>query len=61
VQFEGCDLGEAQLSFARLAGADFRGCGIKDLRVGIEHLKGAIVDPAQAAYLAGLMGLKVMY
>jgi uncharacterized protein YjbI with pentapeptide repeats len=61
VVFEHCDLREAQLSFAKLGGTDFRGSQLENLRVGMESLRGAIVDPAQAAYLAGLMGLKVMY
>ncbi|HWQ08715.1 MAG TPA: pentapeptide repeat-containing protein [Holophaga sp.] len=59
--FEQCDLREAQLSFAKLDGADLRGSELTGLRVGIENLRGAIVDPAQAAYLAGLMGLKVVW
>jgi len=58
--FEGCNLREAQMSFAKLDGVDFRGSAIEGLRVGIESLRGAIVGLSQAAYLAGLMGLKVM-
>jgi len=59
VVFQGCNLAEAQMSFARLEGTDFRGSDLKGLRVRIEDLKGAIVDPGQAVYLSGLMGLKV--
>lgn len=61
VVFENCCLNEAQFSFAKLEGTDFRGSTIENLRVGIEHLRGAIVDATQAAYLAGLMGLRVMW
>jgi len=61
VVFENCNLKEAQMSFAKLEGTDLRGSEITGLRVGIEHLRGAIVDPSQAAYLSGLMGLKVVY
>lgn len=59
--FEECDLREAQLSFAKLDGTDFRGSRIEGVRIGMESLRGAVVDPAQAAYLAGLMGLKVVW
>jgi uncharacterized protein YjbI with pentapeptide repeats len=58
--FEGCNLREAQLSFARLEAADLRGSAIEGLHVGVDALRGAVVDLSQAAYLAGLMGLKVM-
>ncbi|MBP1627161.1 MAG: pentapeptide repeat-containing protein [Holophagaceae bacterium] len=61
VVFENCNLREAQMSFAKLEGTDFRGSEIDDLRVGMDSLRGAIVDPLQAAYLSGLMGLKVVY
>jgi uncharacterized protein YjbI with pentapeptide repeats len=60
VSFQGCDLGEAQFSFAKLDRADFRGADITGIHVRPEDLKGAIVEPAQAVYLAGLLGLKVM-
>lgn len=59
--FENCNLRRAQFSFAKLDGTDFRGCAIEEIQVGVEHLRGAVVDPTQAAYLASLMGIKVVY
>lgn len=58
--FENCNLCEAQFSFTRLEGTDLRGSRIDGLRVGMDNLRGAIVDPFQAARLAGLMGLRVI-
>jgi uncharacterized protein YjbI with pentapeptide repeats len=58
--FQGCDLSEAQFSFAKLAGCDLRGSEIRGLQVRIEDLKGAVVEPVQAVYLSGLMGLKII-
>jgi uncharacterized protein YjbI with pentapeptide repeats len=57
VVFHKCDLRHAQLSGATLRGTDFRGCKIDDLCVGLQELPGAIVDPFQAAYIAGLLGV----
>jgi uncharacterized protein YjbI with pentapeptide repeats len=57
VVFHKCDLRNAQLSGATMNGTDFRGSKIDDLRVGIQELPGAIVDPCQAAYIAGLLGV----
>jgi uncharacterized protein YjbI with pentapeptide repeats len=57
VVFHKCDLRHAQLSGATLKGTDFRGCKIDDLCVGLQELPGAIVDPFQAAYIAGLLGV----
>lgn len=59
VVFSNCDLREARMSGAKLENADLRGSNLEGLRIGIESLNGAIVEPAQASYLAGLMGLKV--
>ena len=61
VVFEGCDLSEAELSFANLKNADVRGCEIKKVRANGENLKGLIVEPFQAAYFAGLLGLQVKW
>jgi uncharacterized protein YjbI with pentapeptide repeats len=59
VVFRDCDLREARMSGAKLEDADLRGSNLEGIRMGIESLNGAIVEPAQAAYLAGLMGLQV--
>ena len=61
VVFKDCDLREVQMSSARLENTDFRGSEIEGLMVGADNLKGAIVEPFQAAYFAGLMGLQVKW
>lgn len=57
--FARCKLDDAEFSQALLAAADLRTSTIERIRVGISELKGAIVDPFQASYLAGLMGLVI--
>ena len=57
VVFHKCDIRHAQLSGATLKGSDFRGSKIDEMRVGLQELPGAIVDPFQAAYIAGLLGI----
>ncbi|MBX3011116.1 MAG: pentapeptide repeat-containing protein [Caldilineaceae bacterium] len=59
VVFHKCDLRGAQLSGATLKGTDFRGSQIEELRVGLQELPGAIVDPFQASYIAGLLGVVI--
>lgn len=61
VVFDDCDLRNATLSSTRLAGADLSTSRIEGLQVGIESLRGAIVEPLQAAQLAALMGLKILW
>lgn len=61
VVFHKCNLRGAQLSGTTLKGADFRGSQIDDLCVGIQELPGAIVDPLQAAYIAGLLGVVIKH
>lgn len=58
--FERCDLRDVQMTFAKLDGTDFRGSRIEHMQVRIEDLRGAVVEPSQAAYLSGLMGLKIL-
>lgn len=57
--FARCKLDEVEFSQAVLSGADLRTSTIERMRVGIAELQGAIVDPFQASYLAGLMGLVI--
>lgn len=57
VVFHKCDLRNAQFSGAILKGTDFRGSQIDEMRVGLQELPGAIVEPFQAAYIAGLLGV----
>src|SRR5437763_461123 len=62
VVFTDCDLTMADFRGARLRGTDFRGSIVDGIQVGAPELRGAKVDLAQAAYLAGLdsvLGLDV--
>lgn len=61
VEFCRCDLRNAQMSGAKLKGASLRGSNIEGLAVNAKDVEGAIVDPLQAAYLAPLFGLKVVW
>ncbi|HRW47025.1 MAG TPA: pentapeptide repeat-containing protein, partial [Caldilinea sp.] len=58
-RFARCKLDEVEFSQAVLSGADLRTSTIERMRVGITELHGAIVDPFQASYLAGIMGLVI--
>lgn len=73
VRFENCDLQNADFyqadlrcttfSAARLQKANFLGSNLEGVQLGrddLPNLKGALVDPFQAACLAGLMGLNVL-
>jgi uncharacterized protein YjbI with pentapeptide repeats len=57
--FRRCDMSGADLRGARLAGADLRGSNLTGAQLGIAEIRGAIVDPAQAVHLAGLLGVTV--
>lgn len=59
VVFSGCDLTQANFLGAKLSGADLRGSVINQLLVGMRELQGAIIEPAQAVQMAGLLGLVV--
>ncbi len=58
-QFRECDLSQADLRGARLTDADLRGCTINGVKVGAQELRGAVLDPAQATQVAGLLGIVV--
>ncbi len=60
VVFRRCNLDGAQLSGCKLQGTDFRGSNINNIRVNSQDLAGAIVDPLQASYIAGLLGVRIM-
>ncbi len=57
--FRSCSLNRADLHGAKLRNTDFRRSDVEGLLVGMNDLRGAIVDPAQAIVLAGLMGLQI--
>jgi uncharacterized protein YjbI with pentapeptide repeats len=57
--FRRCDLTGADLRGTKLAGADLRGSTLTGVQLGIAEIRGAIIDPAQAVHLAGLLGVTV--
>ncbi len=57
--FHNCNLDNAEMSQVKLAGADIRGCKTDGLHVGVEELRGAIIDPAQAVTLVRSLGIEV--
>lgn len=59
VVFSGCDLSRCDMSGATLLGTDFRGSKLDSLKVGVEDLRGAIVDPTQAVEFVRLLGVVV--
>ncbi|MEO8287845.1 MAG: pentapeptide repeat-containing protein [Chloroflexota bacterium] len=59
VRFVNCDLSSAEMSQAKLAGADLRGCKTDGLHVGLEELRGAMIDPVQAVTLVRSLGIQV--
>jgi len=61
VEFYRCDLRNAQMSGVKLKGASLRGSKIEGLAINAKDLEGAIIDPMQAAYLAPLFGVKVVW
>ena len=59
VVFARCNLARCDMGGAKLVGADFRGSTIEGLKVGLDELRGAIVDPTQAVGFVTLLGLVV--
>jgi uncharacterized protein YjbI with pentapeptide repeats len=59
VIFSRCNLTRCDMAGAKLAGTDFRGSNLDGLKVGLDDLQGAIVDPSQALGFAMLLGLVV--
>lgn len=59
VAFDRCDLSKANLRATKLIGADLRHSAIGGVQVGLEELRGAMIDPVQAVHIAGLLGLVV--
>ena len=57
--FRSCDLTRADLQSAKLNHADFRGSEVEGMLVGVNDLRGTIVDPAQAMVFARLLGLQI--
>jgi uncharacterized protein YjbI with pentapeptide repeats len=58
VRFSFCDLRRAQLSAAKLGGADMRGSDLTGIQMNPQDVRGAIIDPIQAADLVPLLGVR---
>ena len=48
-----------EMGKAKLYDADLRGSMVEGMQIGLEGLRGAVVDPAQAMSLALLMGIRI--
>ena len=59
VVFHQCDLSQADLRGTRLKDTDLRGSVIDGVQVSVKELQGAMIEPAQAIVVAGLLGLIV--
>jgi uncharacterized protein YjbI with pentapeptide repeats len=57
--FVRCDLSNSDFSGATLADVDLRSCQISGMRVGLQELRGATIDEAQALALVRAMGITV--
>ncbi|WP_083862859.1 pentapeptide repeat-containing protein [Calothrix sp. PCC 7507] len=51
VKFINCQMNNVILADAKFKNTDFRGSNIEGLQINISQLKGAILDPFQAAYI----------
>jgi uncharacterized protein YjbI with pentapeptide repeats len=61
VTFTACDLQAADLRGAKLAGADVRGCQVEGVQLTAPDAEGLVIDPSQAADIAGALGLRVRW
>jgi uncharacterized protein YjbI with pentapeptide repeats len=59
VDFRECDLSGADLRGAKLDGADLRGANLSEVQVGSGEMRGAVIDPSQAAQVVSLIGVEV--
>jgi uncharacterized protein YjbI with pentapeptide repeats len=58
--FRSCELARADLHGAKLQNTDFRSSEVVGMVVGMNDLRGAIVDPAQAMIFARVLGLQIV-
>lgn len=58
-KFQDCNLSRADLHRARLQNADLRTSDLETLQIGLNDVRGAIVDAPQAMVLARLLGLQI--
>ena len=61
VSLRSCDLTRSTFFRTSLSGVDLSTCDISGLRVSsdLRELRGAVIDPEQAAELIGLLGIKI--
>jgi uncharacterized protein YjbI with pentapeptide repeats len=59
--FAKCNLTNVEFSHAKLSGVDLRTATLEGVKAGASELKGAIVTPMQAAYLASRLGLVIKH
>jgi uncharacterized protein YjbI with pentapeptide repeats len=59
VRFRGCDLQNVRMARARLEEVDLRGSKVQALQFELRDARGLTIDPAQAADLIGLLGVRV--
>lgn len=57
--FRGCQLARAELYGVKMQDTDLRKSDVENMLVGVNDLRGAVVDPAQAMVFAKLMGLQI--
>jgi uncharacterized protein YjbI with pentapeptide repeats len=57
--FRSCDLARADLRGTKLQQTDFLKSEVEGMLVGVNDLRGAIVDPAQAMVFAQVLGLQI--
>jgi uncharacterized protein YjbI with pentapeptide repeats len=57
--FRRCNLRNVEMGKAKLYDADLRGSIVEGMQIGVEGLRGAVVDPAQAMTFALLMGIRI--
>ena len=57
--FRRCNMRNVEMGKAKLYDADLRGSMVDGMHIGLEGLRGAVVDPAQAMSLALLMGIRI--
>jgi uncharacterized protein YjbI with pentapeptide repeats len=59
--FRDCDLSRVDISHAKLAGVDLRGCRLDGMRGAPATTEGLIISPDQAPLLITLFGVRVQY
>lgn len=55
-----CDLARADLQGATLRETDFRTSHVEEMKVGLNDLRGAIVEPGQAMILTRVLGVRIV-